>query len=136
MLAERDAAPSELLELLRPACFGAHEVPVGICKLAHLQQALRRCSSAASWTSRRRRRLRSFWAEQPEAGTRPINTYLDSGRVDDSLYEPISVDLTPDVTATALAKGIAGTMVGLALLTVGRWVRRSRPRSSSSRRTW
>jgi pimeloyl-ACP methyl ester carboxylesterase len=60
----------------------------------------------------------TFWAEQPEASTRLINTYLDSGRVDDSLYEPIHVDFSPEVTGTALAKGVAGTMVGLALLTV------------------
>ena len=60
----------------------------------------------------------SFWTQQPEAGTRVINTYFDSGRVDKSLYQPQSVDFTPEVTQTALAKGIAGTMVGLALLTV------------------
>jgi pimeloyl-ACP methyl ester carboxylesterase len=60
----------------------------------------------------------SFWAEQPEAGTRLITTFFDRGRVDDSLYKPQSVDFTPEVTQTALAKGIAGTMVGLALLTV------------------
>jgi RND superfamily putative drug exporter len=60
----------------------------------------------------------TFWTEQPEAGTRLINTFLDSGRVDDSLYEPAKADFTPEVTQTALAKGIAGTMAGLALLTV------------------
>jgi pimeloyl-ACP methyl ester carboxylesterase len=60
----------------------------------------------------------SFWAEQPEAGTRLINTFLDSGRVDDSLYEPGRVDFTPEVTQTALAKGFAGAMAGLALLTI------------------
>ena len=60
----------------------------------------------------------TFWTEQPEAGTRLVNTFLDSGRVDDSLYEPQPVDFTPEVTQTALAKGIAGTMAGLALLTV------------------
>lgn len=60
----------------------------------------------------------SFWTEQPEAGTHLINTYLASGKVDDSLYEPQSVDFTPEVTQTALGKGIGGAMVGLALLTV------------------
>jgi pimeloyl-ACP methyl ester carboxylesterase len=59
-----------------------------------------------------------FWTYQPDAGSRLVNTYLDSGRVDDSLYEPQAVDFTPEVTHTALAKGIAGTMAGLALLTV------------------
>jgi pimeloyl-ACP methyl ester carboxylesterase len=60
----------------------------------------------------------SFWTDQPEAGSRLINTFFDSGQVDDSLYKPASVDFTPEVTQTALAKGIGGTMVGLGLLTV------------------
>jgi pimeloyl-ACP methyl ester carboxylesterase len=60
----------------------------------------------------------SFWTQQPKAGSHLINTFLDSGRVDASLYKPIKVDFMPEVTQTALAKGIAGTMVGLALLTV------------------
>jgi pimeloyl-ACP methyl ester carboxylesterase len=60
----------------------------------------------------------SFWTEQPRASSHLINTFFDSGRVDDSLYQPISVDFTPEVTQTALAKGIAGGMVGFALLTV------------------
>jgi pimeloyl-ACP methyl ester carboxylesterase len=60
----------------------------------------------------------SFWTEQPEAGSRLINTFFDRGRVDESLYKPISIDFTPEVTQTALGKGFAGTMVGLALLTV------------------
>jgi pimeloyl-ACP methyl ester carboxylesterase len=60
----------------------------------------------------------SFWTEQPQASSRLINTFFDSGRVDDSLYKPVKVDFTPEVTQTALAKGIAGAMVGLALLTV------------------
>ena len=60
----------------------------------------------------------SFWAQQPEAGTHLVNTYLDTGKVDRSLYKPQRVDFTPDVTQTALAKGIAGAIVGLALLMV------------------
>jgi pimeloyl-ACP methyl ester carboxylesterase len=60
----------------------------------------------------------SFWTEQREAGSHLINTFFDSGRVDKSLYTPTGVDFTPDVTQTALGKGIAGAMVGLALLTV------------------
>jgi hypothetical protein len=59
-----------------------------------------------------------FWAYQPEAGSRLVNTFLNSGRVDDSLYKHANVDFTPKVTDTALAKGIAGTMIGLALLAV------------------
>jgi pimeloyl-ACP methyl ester carboxylesterase len=60
----------------------------------------------------------SFWADQPQAGSRLINTFFDSGRVDDSLYKRQRVDFTPEVTLTALAKRIAGAMVGLALLAV------------------
>jgi pimeloyl-ACP methyl ester carboxylesterase len=60
----------------------------------------------------------SFFAEQPEAGSRLINAFFDTGEVDDSLYQPQPVDFTPEVTQTALAKGLAGAMVGLALLTV------------------
>jgi pimeloyl-ACP methyl ester carboxylesterase len=60
----------------------------------------------------------SFWTEQPDAGSRLINTFLDSGRVDDSHYERQTVDFTPELRQTALAKGIAGSMVGLAILTV------------------
>jgi pimeloyl-ACP methyl ester carboxylesterase len=60
----------------------------------------------------------SFWTEQPEAGSQLINTFFNNGRVDRSVYKPISVDFTPEVTQTALAKGIAGGMVGLGLLTV------------------
>jgi hypothetical protein len=57
-----------------------------------------------------------------------INTFFDSGQVDDSLYKPQAVDFTPAQTHTALAKTLAGVMVGLALFTVvsllwmARWV--------------
>jgi hypothetical protein len=47
-----------------------------------------------------------------------INTFLSTGRVDDSLYKPQPVDFTPDVTQAALGKGIGGAMVGFAALTV------------------
>jgi pimeloyl-ACP methyl ester carboxylesterase len=59
-----------------------------------------------------------FWTYQPEAGSRLITTYFANGQVDDSLYEPQAVDFTPEVTQTALGKGIGGAMVGLAALTV------------------
>lgn len=58
----------------------------------------------------------SFWAEQPEAGSRLINTFFDSGEVDDSLYRPQRIDFTPEVTYTALAKGFVVTMVGFAVI--------------------
>jgi pimeloyl-ACP methyl ester carboxylesterase len=60
----------------------------------------------------------SIWTEQQAAGTRLINTFLSTGRVDDSLYKPQPVDFTPEVTQAELGKGIAGGMVGLAALTV------------------
>ena len=60
----------------------------------------------------------SFWNDQPEAGTHLVNTFLAGGQVDDSQYEPAAVDFTPGMTHTMLAKIIAGTMMGLALVTV------------------
>lgn len=60
----------------------------------------------------------SFWSDQADAGTHLINTFLGSGAVDDSRYEPSRVDFTPGVTQTTIAKAIVGAMVGLALLTV------------------
>ena len=60
----------------------------------------------------------TFFAEQPESGSRLINTFFASGRVDDSLYRPQKVDFTPTTTLTGLAKAVAGVMVGLSLLMV------------------
>ena len=58
----------------------------------------------------------TFWNEQPQAGTRLINTFFDSGRVDESMYKPQAVDFTPEGTQTVVAKGIFGMLLGLALL--------------------
>lgn len=60
----------------------------------------------------------SFWNEQPEAGSRLINTFYDSGRVDASVYEPTKVDFTPPVTFSMIAKIALGSMGGLAIVTV------------------
>jgi pimeloyl-ACP methyl ester carboxylesterase len=60
----------------------------------------------------------TFWNYQPQAGTRLINTYLDTGRIDTSLYTPAKVNFTPGTTFTALAKEIAAIMTSLALLAV------------------
>jgi pimeloyl-ACP methyl ester carboxylesterase len=57
-----------------------------------------------------------FWSYQPEASTRLLTAFFDSGKVDDSLYEPARVDFTPEVTLTVLGKGVAGALVGLPLL--------------------
>jgi len=58
----------------------------------------------------------TFWTYEPKASTRLLNTYLDTGKVDTSLYTPAKVDFTPDVSQTALGKGFAGTMLGLPVL--------------------
>jgi hypothetical protein len=60
----------------------------------------------------------SFWTQQPEAGTRLVNTFLDSGKVDDSLYTPQSVDFTPTISHGLIAKIALGVMLALAVLTV------------------
>ena len=72
----------------------------------------------------------SFWAHEPKASRRLLNAFLDSGKVDTSLYTPAKVDFTPEVTQTALGKGFVGTMLGLpvvvalSLLLMWRRVRR------------
>jgi hypothetical protein len=58
----------------------------------------------------------SFWTYEPKASTRLLNTFLDTGKVDTSLYTPAKVDFTPDVTHTALGKGFAGTVIGLPIV--------------------
>ena len=57
--------------------------------------------------------MTSFWGYEPKASTRMLNTFLDTGKVDTSLYTPAKVDFTPDVTHTALGKGLAATMLAL-----------------------
>jgi pimeloyl-ACP methyl ester carboxylesterase len=58
----------------------------------------------------------SFWNYEPKASTRLLNAFYDDGKVNDSLYTRATVDFTPEVTHSALGKGLAGTMVGLALI--------------------
>jgi pimeloyl-ACP methyl ester carboxylesterase len=60
----------------------------------------------------------TVFGEQPETGSRLINTFFDSGQVDDSLYVPASVDFTPSMTFGAIAKITLGAMLALAALTV------------------
>jgi pimeloyl-ACP methyl ester carboxylesterase len=76
-----------------------------------------------------------FWSYEPEASTRLINTFLDSGDVDDSLYTHRTMDFGTEVTMTALAKGVAGTMAGLAIVAVLSllWMRRRMRRRGSIR---
>ena len=56
----------------------------------------------------------TVFREQPEAGSRLINTFFDSGQVDDSLYVPASIDFTPSLTFGAIAKTALGAMLALA----------------------
>jgi hypothetical protein len=60
--------------------------------------------------------IASFFMQQPEAGTRLINTFFASGRVDDSLYVHQDVDLAPGTPLTKMAKVLLGTMVAIASL--------------------
>ena len=55
-----------------------------------------------------------FWNLQPAAGSRLVNAFLDSGKVDDSLYTGRDVDFTPVTTLTAMAKILLAVMVGFA----------------------
>ena len=59
-----------------------------------------------------------FWAYEPAASTRLITTYLDTGRVDTSLYTENRVDLSPSFTHARLAKIVLGTILAVAVLTV------------------
>jgi pimeloyl-ACP methyl ester carboxylesterase len=78
----------------------------------------------------------TFWTYEPKASTRLLNTYLDTGKIDTSLYTPAKVDFTPDVSHTGLGKGIAGTLYGLpvvALLSLLLMWRRGRKRGRIGR---
>jgi pimeloyl-ACP methyl ester carboxylesterase len=59
-----------------------------------------------------------FWAYEPAASKRLVNAFLDSGRVDTSLYRPASVDFTPRFSDGAIAKIVLGVMLGFAALAV------------------
>jgi hypothetical protein len=59
-----------------------------------------------------------FWSYEPAAGARLINTFLDSGRVDTSLYTDNAVDFTPGMRNGAIGKILLGLMLGLAALTL------------------
>ena len=59
-----------------------------------------------------------FWTYQTPASNRLINTYLDSGRVDTSLYTRTPVDFTPALGHGPIAKIVLGVMLALAALTV------------------
>ena len=59
-----------------------------------------------------------FWSYEPRASSHLVNTYLDRGRVDTSLYTRNHVDLKPDFSQTRIAKIVLATLLGFAGLTV------------------
>jgi pimeloyl-ACP methyl ester carboxylesterase len=59
-----------------------------------------------------------FWNVQPDAGSRLVNAFLDSGKVDDSLYTDRDVDFTPTTTLGAMAKIMLGVMAGFSALAI------------------
>jgi pimeloyl-ACP methyl ester carboxylesterase len=60
----------------------------------------------------------TFFAVQPEASSRLINTFFDTGKVDDSLYQAQPVDFTPPHSFGGLAKVFLGLALALATLTM------------------
>jgi pimeloyl-ACP methyl ester carboxylesterase len=60
----------------------------------------------------------TFFAVQPDASSRLINTFFDTGKVDDSLYHPETVDFTPPHSFGEIAKVFLGLALALATLTV------------------
>jgi pimeloyl-ACP methyl ester carboxylesterase len=59
-----------------------------------------------------------FWSYEPSASSHLVNTFFRTGNVDRSMYTHRTIKFTPDVTQTAIAKGLLGTMLGLGSLTV------------------
>jgi pimeloyl-ACP methyl ester carboxylesterase len=57
-----------------------------------------------------------FWDFQPEAARRLLNTFYETGEVDDSVYTYQTMDFEKSITHSALAWGFVGTMIGFAIL--------------------
>jgi uncharacterized membrane protein YdfJ with MMPL/SSD domain/pimeloyl-ACP methyl ester carboxylesterase len=91
------------LDFATPATFGVHEL------LPHLRNGRKVLLAGLGHSG-------TFWSYEPKASTRLLNTYLDTGRVDTSLYTPAKVDFTPNVSHTALGKGFAAVLYGLPLV--------------------
>ena len=80
-----------------------------------------------------------FWPYEPAAGTRLINTYLDTGKVDTSLYTHNKVDFSPSQSQGALRQGpSSASMIGFAAphdpVTALMWRRAHKPAASGARR--
>jgi pimeloyl-ACP methyl ester carboxylesterase len=79
-----------------------------------------------------------FWAYEPDASTRLIDTYLDNGRVDTSRYTTNQLDFTPSNSQGRVAEIVAGVFVGFAallLLSVLWFARRLRHGATFGRKT-
>lgn len=63
-----------------------------------------------------------FWSYQPDASSRLVNTFLDSGTVDDSLYTHRTMDFQPAMSWSAIARIAAGSMAALALAAAASFV--------------
>ena len=59
-----------------------------------------------------------FWAYEPRASSRLVNTYLDRGQVDTSLYTRNHVELKPSFSQTRIAKIVLATLLGFGALTI------------------
>jgi pimeloyl-ACP methyl ester carboxylesterase len=59
-----------------------------------------------------------FWAYEPTASTRLIDSYLDTGRVDTSLYTENQLDFTPSTTHGTVAEIVLGIVLGLAAIAI------------------
>ncbi|HZQ81968.1 MAG TPA: alpha/beta fold hydrolase [Gaiellaceae bacterium] len=59
-----------------------------------------------------------FWPYEPAAGTRLLNTYFDTGKVDTSRYTRNTVDFSPSSSQGGYATDLLGVLLGLAALTV------------------
>ena len=59
-----------------------------------------------------------FWDYQPKASSHLVNTYLDRGQVDTSLYAAEHLELEPDFAQTTIAKILLAVLLGFAALTI------------------
>jgi RND superfamily putative drug exporter len=96
---------SGTLDFATPAKFGIQEL------LPHLRNGRKVMLAELGHSG-------SFWSYESKASTRLLNTYLDTGKVDTSLYTHAKVDFTPEVTYTALGKGVAGALYGLPVVSL------------------
>jgi MFS family permease len=59
-----------------------------------------------------------FWKQQTTASGHMVNTFFDTGNVDDSQYKPQVVDFTPDMSQTSIAKIVFGALMLMSLATI------------------